>query len=123
LSIDAIVAGIRTGKVFVDTTGSRDRLLEFSASNGEQQVSMGSELRLAVNRSATFQVRVSQVSGGRIEVIRDGTVTQRSAVTSPEHAWSFDEKGDGKRHWIRIDVRDESGKLLLIGNPIYLTGP
>jgi hypothetical protein len=123
LSIDAIVAGIRTGKVFVDTTGSRDRLLEFTGTSGEQQVSMGDELHLAANRSANFQVRVAQVVGGRIEVIRDGAVTLRSAVTSAEHTWSFEEKGDGKRHWIRIDVRDASGKLALIGNPIYVTAP
>jgi hypothetical protein len=122
LSIDAILAGIRSGKVFVDTTGSRDRLLEFTAHSGEQQVSMGGELQLAANRSATFQVRVAELIGGRIEVIRDGVVTLRSGVMSAAHSWSFEEQGDGKRHWLRINVRDDSGKLVLIGNPIYIGG-
>jgi hypothetical protein len=28
---------------------------------------------------------------------------------------------DGAAHWVRINVRDGAGRLILIGNPIYLT--
>jgi hypothetical protein len=27
---------------------------------------------------------------------------------------------DGSRHWIRGEVRDSSGKLVLLGNPVYI---
>jgi hypothetical protein len=32
----------------------------------------------------------------------------------------FDWRSDGNRHWLRADVRDADGRLLLLGNPIYL---
>jgi len=32
----------------------------------------------------------------------------------------FSWPSDGKRHWLRVDVRDAAGKLILLGNPIYL---
>jgi hypothetical protein len=35
---------------------------------------------------------------------------------------TFDLIADGRRHWLRADVRSADGKLLLLGNPIYLLG-
>ncbi len=35
---------------------------------------------------------------------------------------TFDLIADGHRHWLRADVRSADGKLLLLGNPIYLLG-
>jgi len=29
-------------------------------------------------------------------------------------------RADGKRHWLRVDVRDDASHLALIGSPIYL---
>ena len=55
--------------------------------------------------------------------------TRLKSVTSGktlEHTFSSGEtieiqqKFDGKPHWIRVDVKDENGKTLLIGNPIYI---
>jgi hypothetical protein len=120
LSAAAVIDAIRSGNVFVDTAGTRDRLLELTAMHGADRVAMGGQLRLATDQSATFRVRVAQVPGGSIEVIRDGAVIRRSPVTGDEQTLSFEEKGDGRRHWIRIDVRGGGGKLVLIGNPIYV---
>lgn len=33
---------------------------------------------------------------------------------------TFDLIADGKSHWLRADVRSADGKILLLGNPIYL---
>lgn len=120
MSVNAIMEGIRSGNVFVDTAGTRDRMLEFTATRGVDTVPMGGQLSLAANQSATFRLRVARVPGGSIEVIRDGVVVRRSRVAGDEQSLSFEEIGDGKRHWVRIDVRDPDGKLVLIGNPIYL---
>jgi len=81
---------------------------------------MGGRLRLAANESATFELRVAHVPGGTVDVIRDGAVIRRWPLTGDDQALSFEEPGDGKRHWIRIDVRDSAGKRVLIGNPIYI---
>ena len=120
LSADGIMAGIRSGNVFIDTAGTRDRRLEFTASHGATRVPMGGRLRLAANESATFELRVAHVPGGTVDVIRDGAVIRRWPLTGDDQALSFEEPGDGKRHWIRIDVRDSAGKRVLIGNPIYI---
>ena len=119
LSIDAILAGIRGGNVFIDTAGTLDRRLEFSGSSAAGKVAMGGELPLQQDQSATFEVRISQVTDGAIEIIRDGQVIRRTPLTQ-SGPLRFEEKADGKRHWIRVNVRDTQGQLLLIGNPIYV---
>lgn len=123
LSTEAIIAGIRAGNVFVDTAGSRDRMLELTARHANKQVVMGEQLRLERGRKVTFDVRVAQLPGGTMEVIRDGDVIRRVPVTNATHALSFEETFDRKRHWVRVNVRDQQGKLALIGNPIYIETP
>lgn len=120
LSADEIVAGIRTGNVFVDTAGTRDRMLELTASHANQKVVMGGQLQPTGRRNVTFEVRVAQLAGGTIEIIRDGDITRRVPVTGAAHALSFEETFDRKHHWLRVNVRDEQGKVALIGNPIYI---
>jgi hypothetical protein len=118
LSIEAIIDGIRAGNVFIDTAGTRDRMLEFTARHANKHVRMGEQLQLANRRNVTFDVRVEQLAGGTIEIIRDGDVTRQVPVT--DAALTFEETFDRKRHWIRVNVRDSQGKLALIGNPIYI---
>jgi hypothetical protein len=120
LSAKAIVAAIRGGNVFVDTAGTRDRMLEFTARHASKQVTMGEQLQLAGRRNVTFDVRVAQLAGGTIEIVRDGVVTRRVPVTEVIHSTTFEGTFDRKRHWVRVSVRDPQGKLALIGNPIYL---
>lgn len=122
LSIEAIVAGIRAGNVFVDTAGTRDRLLEFSASSGSSKATMGGTLAAKAGQDVEYQVRIANVAGGRVEVVRDGVISApaNAAIADDEHRLSFSVRGDGARHWVRINVRDRDGKLVLIGNPIYL---
>ncbi|WP_129642050.1 CehA/McbA family metallohydrolase [Peristeroidobacter agariperforans] len=120
LSTEGIMAGIRAGNVFVDTAGSRDRKLELSATYQQSTVAMGGQLSVPAKQSVTFTARIEQMTGGTVEVIRDGKTTRRTAIPAARHSWSFEETSDGKPHWIRIDVRDAAGKLALLGNPIYV---
>jgi hypothetical protein len=120
LSAEAIIAGIRAGNVFVDTAGTRDRALEFTARHANRQVVMGEALQLTGRRNVTFDVRVTQLAGGTIEIIRDGTVTRREKVTDAAQSLTFEQTFDRKRHWVRVNVRDAQGKLALIGNPVYI---
>lgn len=120
LSIDAIMEGIRTGNVFIDTAGSRDRKLELSASYQESTVTMGGRLSVPAKQAVRFITFIEQMTGGTVEIIRDGKTTRRTGIPAAKHTWSFEETSDGKPHWIRIDVRDAEGKLALLGNPIYL---
>ena len=44
LSTPSILAGLRAGHVFIDTEGTRDRVLEYSASAGDRSAAMGDTL-------------------------------------------------------------------------------
>lgn len=120
LSVAGIIDGIRAGNVFLDTAGTRDRKLELTATFRQATAVMGGQLSVPARQSATFAVRVEQMSGGTIEVIRDGVVIRRTPIDAASHASTFKQTSDGMRHWIRVDVRDAEGKLALVGNPIYL---
>jgi predicted metal-dependent phosphoesterase TrpH len=114
LSEEAILEGIRAGHVFVDLEGT-DRLLTFTADVGTQTASMGDVLQTPPGTEIKFSVRVDGVPGGRIEVIEDGKPLDTTA-----NVGSFTIRSDGSRHWLRINVWSPRGKLLLMGNPIYL---
>jgi len=123
LSMPAILDGIRAGHVFVDVDGTRDRLLELSASTGADTAHMGDELHAAAGRVVHVDVHVAQVAGEELHVLLDGKPLAPSVDTvlkdADQHV-RFDWTSDGRRHWLRVEVRDAHGKPLLIGNPVYL---
>ncbi|MCR5881083.1 CehA/McbA family metallohydrolase [Phenylobacterium sp. J367] len=120
LSQGAILAGLRAGRVFVDTTGARDRLLDLTARAGGAEAPMGSSLRTG-GGAVELQVQVKGAAGGRIALSGPGgagavaagaplSADDRRAIALPV----------GAKGWVRADVRGPDGKLWLIGNPVYL---
>lgn len=70
-------------------------------------------------------MRTEDLSGARVEAIEGGRILQPKVDLSIEHAAQtlrFDWRSDGG-HWLRVNVRDADGKLLSVGNPIYLNWP
>lgn len=122
LSWPAILAGIRAGHVFVDVQGSGKRTLEFSAANGGRKAGMGDALRPAAGSQVEFEVRLQGVAGGRMEVVEDGKIVQTLSLDAVQDAQTvhFSRPADGRRHWLRVNVRDRDGRLWLVGNPVYL---
>lgn len=123
LSTSAILDGILAGHVFIDVTGSANRVLEFTATSAAQRAAMGDKLRPAAGVPATFQIRVHGAAGGNVEVVEDGGTIRPLAdatVTQPDQSFSFQWTSDAGRHWFRVNVRDSEGKLWLVGNPIYI---
>jgi hypothetical protein len=122
LSQAAILAGIRKGHVFVDVWGSRSSLLQVEASCNGQHVEMGDSLIAKPEAHVTLSVKTAGVSRDAvISWTGDGAklltgASKRAAAT----AGTFELIADGRRHWLRADVRGADGKLLLLGNPIYL---
>ena len=107
LSERSILNGIRSGKVFIDTEGTRDRLLEYSPLPGGTAIS----------------VHTVAVRNGTLEVIEDGkpvSAFATSRIESDNDTRQFSLADDGKRHWLRIAVRAADGRLLLLGNPLYI---
>jgi hypothetical protein len=71
-------------------------------------------------------IRVRATAGGSVEVIQDGSTIRPIAdprVTQSDQSLSFDWTGDSAPHWFRVNLSDDGGKLLLVGNPIYINFP
>jgi hypothetical protein len=126
LSMPEILAGLRAGHAFVDVKGSRDRSLAFSARAGGAEAHMGDTLSSQSGSTVGFEIRTENLSGARVEVIEDGRILQPEAdlsIRQTSQTLRFDWHSDGGRHWLRVNVRDADGKLLLVGNPVYLNWP
>ena len=125
LSTPAILGAIRAGHVFVDLTGSRDKLFELHATAGSRTVSMGDSLDLPTGSSLRLDARVVKAASGTLVWIEDGKPIngQGSAIADEDQILSIEWKSDGQRHWLRTDVRGPDGHLWLLGNPIYVNWP
>jgi hypothetical protein len=126
LSQLAVLDAIRAGHVFVDVAGSGDRLLELSAQAGDAHAMMGDALAAPAGVPVRFEVHVAHAAGARVEVLVDGTpaaLLEQARVESADSHRGFEWPSDGKPHGLRVDVRDGQGKLILLGNPIYLNQP
>ncbi len=84
---------------------------------------MGGELMLADGETATGVLSVTGIAGGRIEVVASGAEVKLEAdgPLADEASITVTVVGAGGSGWFRFNVRDsESGRLLLLGNPIYV---
>jgi predicted metal-dependent phosphoesterase TrpH len=123
LSQTAILQGIRAGHVFVDVTGAGAGLLEVRARARSAEAEMGDALPAPADTVVQFRVQVSGMRGAMLRVTDNGRQIQplRDAAIAGDNAQlAFDYASDGKPHWIRADVVNTEGKLLLLGNPVYL---
>lgn len=144
LSTKGIVAGVKSGRVFVDMAGLPDVTFDLhgvagdlnislegrslspdeiiAATSNLQQVHMGGELHLAPDDRASMMVTTTGLpAGSAIEAVSHGLVVSRHDVVDPFLVGFVVRLADGAtRGWFRANVRDADGKLLLIGNPIYV---
>jgi hypothetical protein len=123
LSERAVLDGVLAGHVFIDVQGSRDRAMSFAASAGTTEAMMGDGLSAPSGTRVHLAVTLDHLDGAHAELVRDGVVSPfaKGAVAGSAHEiLEQDETSDGGRHWLRINVRDAAGKLLLLGNPVYV---
>ncbi len=126
LSESAVLAGIAAGRVFIDLDGPRPRTVDLEAKVGERSAKMGGVLTAGARESVSFFILVHGVAAGAIEVVEDGKTIAGppdATLAGGDIVRPFSLTTDGRRHWVRINVRDPRGRLMLIGNPIYLRPP
>jgi hypothetical protein len=125
LSQAAILAAIRAGHVFIDITGSHDRTLDITASSGGETAEMGDALAASAVAPIRFHIHVTHSAGGSLSIAGNGPKPKlaEAALAGDDETKTFEVASDGRRHWLRIDVRGPDGKLWLLGNPIYLNAP
>lgn len=121
LSTKGVVAAVKSGRVFVDVAGLPGATLDIIAHATNKSASMGGELVLTTGERATIAAPTSRLPpGARVEWISSGLVVGVPSDPAASQA-KLVHLEEGKSHgWIRVNVRDAEGKLLLIGNPIYL---
>ena len=127
LSVPAILDGIRSGHVFIDLTGSHNRLLEMTAMESDQKPAMmGDALRASAGSVIQLTVHILGCSGWTLKLSDNGHGDSElpSRVLSQEDVTlQFSWPSDGKRHWLVPRVETPEGELELLGNPIYVNYP
>ena len=123
LSTPAILAGIRSGRVFIDLTGSTNRLLDFNAATHASTAVMGSSLEAPVGTDVTIELHVVGSKGATANLQINAANAQPSftqAVTSDDQSIVFHWTSDGQRHYIHPEIISQEGNLLVLGNAIYV---
>ncbi len=123
LSQAAILAAIRAGHVFIDVTGSRDRLVEVTAQAGEVTAEMGDVLAASAGTTVRIRVHVVGGAGGKLRLAGSAAplaTLSDAGLASPDETRDFELISDGAPGWLRVDLWGADGRLLVLTNPIYL---
>ena len=122
LSVASILDGIRAGRVFIDLAGSHDRGMEVTAVDGSNKAMLGDALLAPARSEIEIEAHVMNCPHMELRFLLDGKPVDdlKTTVRERDQTFSFSLPSDGKQHWLRPDVVNSDGKLVLLGNPIYL---
>lgn len=126
LSVPAILDGIRHGRVFIDLTSSHDKVLDLTSTAGSSHAIMGEDLTASKGTPVQLDIHVAACAGNQVHLLVDG---HESPALVPLDISSNDDTlhahwtASNGRHWLRAEVRDHQGTLLVLGNPIYINFP
>ncbi len=126
LSDRAILESLRAGHAFVDVEGTRQDQFVMTATLRGSSLMMGDAVQAPKGDQITFVASMDGPEPSTIRFIVDGVVQEAKVLANAPNTHVSDVNvpfrfvSDGKRHWVRAEVRDSSNHLLLIGNPIYL---
>lgn len=123
LSTAGILDGIRSGRVFIDLTASPNRLLEMQARTGSSTADMGDDLEAQQGAPITVELHIVACEGAVVRVLVDGNPypdLTAQPVTTVDTKLHVTWRADGRRHYLRAEVRDTAGLPLLLGNAIYI---
>ena len=123
LSQPAILEGLRRGRVFIDLGAPAGASIDLTVGSGKARAGMGESLRTGPAARLRLTAKVAGLPDGTVEFVSGGTSGPPTRTPVPIRGLS-EVTADLRRtpglKWIRADVRAADGKLLLIGNPVYL---
>ena len=125
LSQVAILRAIRSGHVFIDVEGSRDRALEVTVTGAGQTAAMGDVLSAPKGRGVAVSIHAVKVANATVRLIGSAAglaSRQEWTVKTDDDTIRLNLTPDGMRRWFRVEVWSAEGRLLLLGNPVYLNG-
>ncbi len=126
LSQAAILAGVRSGRVFIDLEGAHPgRILDLAASVAPNAITvMGGTLVRQNGRAIHGTVHVAGAAGDVVDLIVDAvhhTLPDQGRIAGTDATLAFTIDAGRTVHWLRADIRSADGHRVLIGNPIYVT--
>jgi len=124
LSVPAILEGIRAGRTFIDLTGSRDKMLDFTADAGSASARMGGTLPAVAGDTISVHVHTIAAKASMVHLLLDGEEsTPPLPVEEANSTLTFTLHATAGQHWLRLEVRDSSGANELISSPLYINFP
>ncbi|MEX0739287.1 MAG: CehA/McbA family metallohydrolase [Pseudohongiella sp.] len=123
LSQADLMQGIRQGRVFVDLEGSRDRVLDMTATSAEQTAIMGENLQVSSGDEIEINVNVEHAPDSSIILYRNGVaMTNAINYTHANNSMTAQSvfTSTGQREWFRTEVIDQQNNVLMLSNPVYI---
>lgn len=129
LSTNAIIDGVKSGRVFIDLAGLPDAWIDMGGYAPDQRsANMGGEIKLRAGEQANIIIsRHAAPAGSHIEIIAHNLTTSALASPGPSTLEGAEVvqtlvqlKPGGTSGYIRAELRDAANKILMIGNPIYV---
>ena len=123
LSTAGILAGIRTGRVFVDVEGSRNRFLDISAHSQRSSAVMGGDLSARAGEPIEVDAQIDSCDGDTAVLVEEGQSSPGAAeqvIHGDQTSLHWTLKTGAARGWFFVKVTDSSGDVLVLGNPIYV---
>jgi hypothetical protein len=119
LSTAGIIAGVKSGRVFIDVAGLPTATLDMTAQSG---ASMGDQITLQAGERTTVSVAARNTpTGAQLEIVAHNLdVAEAPASPAGDQIRQVSLANGASSGWVRANVRDAAGKLLLLGNPIYI---
>ena len=113
LSEDALLDGLRRGRVYVRTRGVDGPGLDFEAISGGQSYPMGTTLS-ACGGEVTLKASVDGAEGQRIDWVRNGTVIQSTPIGGADRTAQI-RIASAAGDWFALVLRDRSGPTAFSG--------
>lgn len=127
LSQTAILEGLRRGRVFVDlgapAGAPAGASVDLVVTSGKVRAGMGETLRVRGGAPLRLAATVSGLPEGTVEFAAGGGGKPLSRTPVPvlgRTEVTAELRPAPGLKWVRADVRGHDGRLLLIGNPVYL---
>jgi hypothetical protein len=126
LSVPAILDGIRAGRTFVDLTASHDKVVDLEAEAGGANARMGGTLHTPAGAPIHIQIHTVACAGSIAHLLLDGeeisSVPPMPVIPAGAPLEATLTAGAG-RHYLRVEIRDDTGALQVISSPLYLNFP
>lgn len=116
----AILAGIRSGRVFIDMAGGAASMLDLRVSTGNVDVAMGGKLAAAPDTPIVARLTAHAPPGSRLELLGNDVVIATQTITGAKDYLLTADRRE-RPLAIRAIVREPGGAIRMISNAVIVT--